>query len=210
MNFQDIIKPFSLTPAVQTNESPFDKGYTRVAGNVSRLSTYIQVPFNLTNDIGYRHRLLFQYNFTFGSDFYLTNVKQLMNFGSLLVTGGCLCIKWRAGTKLVDGTQVPNVLRYKLFDSSEDFSWSGFELYTNQKVRASFCLEFWTDATEPVSGITQSFYLKTDRLTIPSAIDDGDFVYSIDTSVMTLASLVQPIPLVFPVDWSNEAYLNNI
>lgn len=210
MNFQDIIKPLSLTPAVQTDDSPFNKGYTRVAGGVNRLATYIQVPFNLTNDTGYRRRLLFQFNYTFDSDFYLTNIKQLLNFGALLVTGGCLCIKWRAGTKLVDGIQVPDVLRYKLFDSAVDTTWSDFILYTNQKVKKNFCLEFWTDATEPTNGITQSFYLKTDRLAIPNAIDDADFVFLIDTPVLTLADLTQPIPLVFPIDWSNEAYLDNI
>lgn len=210
MNWQDVIKPFSLTPAVQTNDSPFDKGYTRIASNVSPLSTYIQVPQNLTQDAGYKRRLMFQYNFTNESDFYIVNATQLMNFGAMIIYGGCLCIKWRAGMKLVNGVLVPNVLRYRLLDSNTIDNWSFFSLYASQRIKVNFCIEFWSDNTQATCGITQDILFQTDKISIPASVDDGDFVTPIDTGVKTLANLVQPIPLVFPIDWSTEAYLDNI
>lgn len=209
MNFQDIIKPLSLTPAVETHDSPFDKGYTRAAGTVGRLGTYLLVPFNLSQDAQYKHRLMFQYNYSFDTDLYLTNIKQLMNFSGLFLLGGCLTVKWRAGTKLVDGIEVPSVLRYKLLDSSMDTTWSGFSTYTNQRIKKNFCLEFWTDNTQITFGLTQDMYLKTDRLTIPDSIDEGDAVFMLD-SALPLASLVQPFPLVYPIDYSNQAFLDNL
>lgn len=209
MNWQDVIKPLSLTPATESHDSPFDKGYTRVAGTCEILSTYLQVPANIMNDVAYERRLMFQFNYTFTADFYLVNIKQLMNFGSMYMYGGCLCIKWRAGTKLVNGVQVPNVLRYCLLDYRSDLNWSLFPVYTNQLIKKNFCLEFWTDTPGNPAGISQDLFLQTGLISIPASVDDGDFVYSV-TGLQPLANLVQPIPLVFPIDWSTEAFLDNI
>lgn len=209
MNFQDIIKPLSLTPATLSHDSPFDKGYTRVVGTVDRNGTYLQVPANLTNEAGYKHRLMFQYNYSFDTDLYLTNIKQLMNLGSWYLAGGCLTVKWLYGTKLLDGIEVPNVLRYKILDYRSDIDWSEIPVYTNQRIKKNFCLEFWTDASAAFAGLTQDMYLKTDRLSIPSSVDEGAAIYLLDVP-LTLSELVQPIPLVYPIDWSNQAFLDNI
>jgi hypothetical protein len=200
MNFQDIQKSLSLTPATTSNDSPFDKGYTRVAGTVSNLSSFIQVDGNLTNDVGYKRRLMFQYNFSNETDFYVVNFKQLNQFGSSYLLGGCVCIKWRVGE---------TVFRYKLMDYRNDLNWSFFPPYTNQKVGKNCVIEFWQDDYDFARGITQPFYIQTDKITIPSSIDDADTVTEIDIPVLTLADLTQPFPLVYPVDFSNQAYITN-
>lgn len=209
MNWQDIIKPFSVTPVVETHDSLFDKGFTRVAGDVGRLNTYLQVPEFISAEVGYFRRLMFQYNYTFTQAFYLTNIIQLRNFGSRLLSGGCLCVKWRAGTSTpIVGRTIPNVFRYRLLDYRSDINWSGFPLYTNQKIPANFCLEFWQDVPNILRGVTQSFMLQTDILSIPQSPTDTDILIALNNP-LALAQLVQPIPLVFPIDWSNQAFNDN-
>ncbi len=199
MNWQDITKPFSLTQAVQTNDSPWDKGYTRIASSVSPLSTYISIPQNITNDVGYHRRLMFQYNYTNDFDFYITNITQLMNFAAWYLADGCVCVKWRVGE---------TVYRYRILDYRSDYNWSFFPLYTNQKVKKNFVIEFWED-NNGLAGITQDIALKTDRIAIPSTIDDGDFIIPLNPA-LPLASLTQPFPLLYPIDYSRQAYLDNI
>lgn len=209
MNFQDIIKPLNLTPAVETHDSPWDKGATVVAGNVPSLFTYLQIPNYLTNIVNYPRQLVFQFNIANGMDLYIVNAIQLFGFSSLLVAGGCLCVKWRQGTVLLNGVAVPNVSRYRLLDYRSDINWSGFPLYNGQLVKANFCLEFWADNVNVAKGIAQPFNLQTQLITIPSAIGDGDFVNPLNAPAIPWAILAQPFPLVFPVNWSQQAFLDN-
>lgn len=201
MNFQDIRKSLQLTPVKTVLDSPWSKGYTRVAGTVSNLGEFISVPANLINDNrGYSRRLMFQFNVSFTSNFYVVNYKSLANFSSMLLLGGCICIKYRVGEVS---------FRYKLMDSHTD-NWIDFDSYAGQVIKKNFCLEFWQDDSVFARGITQTFFIETGTIIVPDSIDSFDTIDNIVSNPLGLDDLSVNLPIIYPIDFSNIAFLDNV
>lgn len=201
MNFQDIRKPLQLTPVETVLDSPWSKGYTRVAGTVSNLGEFISVPANLINDNrGYSRRLMFQFNVSFTSNFYVVNYKNLANFSSMLLLGGCICIKYRVGEIS---------FRYKLMDSHID-NWIDFDFYAGQVIKKNFCIEFWQDDSVFARGITQTFFIETGTIIVPDLIDSSDTIDDIVSNPLVLDDLSVNLPVIYPIDFSNIAFLDNV
>lgn len=204
MNLVDNKRLFSLTPVVESEPTSRQSKYPMVSvGDIGSVGEYIIVPYNLTQDItGYKHRLMFQFNITFSSDFYIIDAATLARFSTSLLLGGCLCVKYRVGT---------TVFRYKILDShGQNDNWSGFTRYTNQLIKKNFCIEFWQDESIFARGITQSFNLQTSNIIQPTTTDQDNTIDDIAGTALGIDDLGVPFPIVYPIDFSNQAFLDNI
>lgn len=288
---------FDLTPVRETETVPGRQSkypFTTVAGEIGKLGEYFTVPAYTTFDAGYFRRLLFQYNVEFSKDFYITNAPLIARFGSMLLLGGCLCIKYRAGVSYkyrnviyptatygaviptytvfgwVPGRQctitfgandlqlvspplvidspgagqsvtftapaagdlmilvgaglglpitatiqaeaaVPNVYRYRILDSHGiNDTWSGFPKYVNELIRANFCLEFWTDDSQFLKGITQPFMIKTDEIVVPANTSQDNTIIPLTVVPKTLLDMCSAFPIGMPINNSVQAFEDNV
>jgi hypothetical protein len=204
MNLIDNKRLFSLTPVVEANPPNRESKYPIVGvSDIGTLGEYITIPGYLTDSVnGYKRRLMFQFNVSFTSDFYLTNAQTLSDFGSMLLLGGCLCIKYRVG-----GT----VYRYKIMDYRSDDNWSNFNLYANQVIKKNFCIEFWQDDYTFNRGITQPFMLQTSAIIIPTYSEQDNSYTDVSSPPYTVDdNFGIALPWALPIDGTILAFNNNI
>lgn len=203
MNLTDNKRLFSLTPVVEAQPPGRECKYPmRGVSDIGTLNELITFQGNLVNDKGYKGRLMFQYNVAFDKQFYIINANELASFGSMLLLGGCICIKFRIGA---------TVYRYKLMDyKGINADWSGFIPYTNGLILPNFCIEFWQDDYSFLRGVTQPFMIKTSTIVIPTDSDQDNSYDNGQQTLMNLADMATPFPAFFPINNANQAFLDNI
>lgn len=177
MTIPDVIARQTITP-VREGINPLAKSRD-IAYDVRPLFKYFYVPAFTVQAKDYARELMFQYNLTFSEDFYFVNVKQYQSgLTPFMIVGGCLCVKYRVGT---------TVYRYRLLDHNTNVDWSFFPLYTNQKVRKNFCIEFWADnfvnVNEVRYGLLQGITFQTSSIYLPTNIPEDPSIteYSLNS-----------------------------
>jgi hypothetical protein len=200
--YDRIAKRFNFTP-VSEGISPRHKDRV-MSYDIGRLNKFIVIPTTLTNDFQYPRQLLFQFNFSLDENFYLLNVDLFKAFQKFMVSGGCICIKFRVGA---------TVYRYKLLDHDDSKDWSYFPLYTNQLIRKNFVIEFWGDAqlvNEYLPrGINQNITLQLSTMYDPSTVEEDPSQTTIN-SLQTLNDLSVALPENQPYLQDNIVFDDNI
>ena len=212
MNLIDNKRLFQLTPVVDGIPPTREPKYPFIPVNqIYTLGEYIVVPPNMQVDIdGYVGRKVFQFNVSFGEDLYITNAPEIARFGTMNLLGGCIMIKWRFGCTNINGINYSNVFRYRLMDSHGlNDNWSGVPFYTNQLIKANFCLEFWQDNTQLTRGISQQFLIKTNNIVVPVDTNQDNSFISIPAP-KNIPDLRIPFTIFFPMNNSNEAFADNL
>lgn len=204
-----ISKRFALVPVSESDESPLRKGYA-VARDIRKLFKYFAIPVtfaqvDLPGGYQYPRQLLFQYNVTRDEDFYLLNVEQLRAFTDDLIIGGCVCIKYRIDEQ---------AFRYKLFDHDTSVDWNYFPWYSNQLIKANFCIEFWGNeklASEIFyqRGIIQEIILQTSVMYNPTEYEEEAEVADIESLLNILHLTAGFLPWNLPVNSINLVWQNN-
>lgn len=203
--YSRIKKQLSLTHAVE-GVSPRAKD-SAIVSDIRNLYKFLRVPAVNANDYLYPCQLLFQFNVTLEEDFYFLNIENYRAFTQFIISGGCLCVKYRIGT---------NVFRYKLFDHNSSVEWNYFEDYHNQKIHKNFCIEFYGNAALPEEllnprGLLQEIILQRSIFYQPISFpQDPQIDNVIAGSVLNIADLTfGALPQALPYNQPNIVYITN-
>lgn len=204
VKYLDIVKARKTTSAEDDGAKPALSKYHSItkARHIHKLQQQIvlQAHTQLSGNVNYENRLLFQYNVTMPTPFVITS-PALFDTDTL----GYLTIKWRVGT---------DVFRYFLRGNNALQLAAGETLYApeaygNQVIPRNCVFEYWFLGSINIQvGLLTDLYLGASRLVNPSDVNQTTSILLTATPI-DIATFGVALPEALPYNQPDQAWLTN-